>query len=374
MVADVSDAPRPPPLARIPAHVRCAADYEPLARERIAPEAWAYLEGAAGDGSAARGNREAFARIRLHNRVLAEVAGGSTRVELFGDVLDAPILLAPVARQRLAHPDGELATALGAGAMRAAMVVSTEANTTLEDIAAAARAPLWFQLYFRHDREVTLDLVRRAEAAGYRALVLTVDAPVIALRSLALSLGSEAANLRGYPPPPAFELRPGQSLFDCPLLAQAPGWRDVEWLRAQTRLPLLLKGITHPDDASRALDAGADGIVVSNHGGRVLEAQVASIEALPAIADAVAGRVPLLLDGGVRSGGDVFKALALGARAVLVGRPCVHALAAAGAAGVAHLLHLLRLELEMTMVLCGCRALDGIDRSVLSMPRGDVAR
>lgn len=370
MVGHVSDddARRPPPLQRIPPEVVCVDDYAPLARERMGAQAWTYLDGAAGDGRTARDNRAAFDRLLLRNRVLAEVAGGDTRVTLFGDTLEFPILLAPVARQKLAHPDGELAAVLGASAMRAAMVVSTEANTTIEDVARAAQAPLWFQLYFRHDREATLALVRRAEAAGYRALVLTVDAPVIGLRALALPLGTEAVNLHGLAPHPPFEVRPGQSLFASPLLAQAPTWRDVAWLRDNTDLPLLLKGITRPDDAARAIDAGVAGIVVSNHGGRVLDGQVASLDALPAIAGAVAGRVPLLLDGGVRRGSDVFKAIALGADAVLVGRPYVHALAAAGAPGVAHVLHLLRVELETTMALCGCRTLADIGRDALWSP------
>jgi len=365
------NAPRPPPLARIPAQVACVDDYAPFARERIDPAAWAYLDGAAADGLTARDNVAAFARIRLRNRVLADLAGGHARVELFGDTYDFPILLAPVAHQKLAHPDGELATALGASAMRAGMVVSTESNATIEEIARVAQSPLWFQLYLQHDRGFTLDLVRRAEAAGCRALVLTVDAPVNGVRNgeqragFALPPGIEAANLRGMAPPPPASVAPGRSLFDSPLLAVAPGWRDVEWLRAQTTLPLLLKGITRADDALRALEAGAAGIVVSNHGGRVLDTQVATIDALPAIADAVQGRVRLLLDGGIRRGSDVFKALALGADAVLVGRPYLHALATAGAPGVAHVLHLLRIELEMTMALCGCRTLDDIDRSSL---------
>lgn len=354
------DVARPPPLQRIPPQIASLADYAPFARERMGDTAWAYLEGAAGEALTHRDNRDAFDRIRLRNRVLADVAGGDTRVDLFGDTLDVPILLAPIARHKLAHPDGELATVLGASAMRTPMVVSTEANTTIEDIAQAAQAPLWFQLYLRHDRDATLALVRRAEAAGYRALVLTVDAPVIGLRNLALPLGAEAVNLRDLPPHPPFVVNPGQSLFDSPLLAQAPTWRDVAWLREQTTLPLLLKGITHPDDACKALDTGVAGIIVSNHGGRVLDTQVASIDALPVVADAIAGRVPLLLDGGIRCGSDVFKALALGADAVLLGRPYVHALATAGAAGVAHALHLLRVELDTTMALCGCRTLADI--------------
>lgn len=365
------NGPRPPPLARIPAQIACVDDYLPFARERIDPAAWAYLDGAAADGFTARDNVAAFARIRLRNRVLADLAGGHARVELFGDTYDFPILLAPVAHQKLAHPDGELATALGASAMRAGMVASTESNATIEEIARVAQSPLWFQLYVQHDRDFTLGLVRRAEAAGCRALVLTVDAPVNGVRNaeqragFALPPGIEAANLRGMAPTPPASVAPGQSLFDSPLLAGASGWRDVDWLRAHTALPLLLKGITRADDARRALEAGAAGIVVSNHGGRVLDTQIATIDALPAIAEAVQGRVPLLLDGGIRRGSDVFKALALGADAVLVGRPYLHALATAGAPGVAHVLHLLRIELEMTMALCGCRTLADIDRSSL---------
>ena len=371
MSAGDDDAPRPPPLARIPARIACVDDYLPFARERIAPAAWAYLDGAAADGLTASGNAAAFARIRLYTRVLADLAGGHTRVELFGDTYDFPILLAPVAHQKLAHPDGELATAFGASAMRAGMVASTESNVTIEEIAGVAQSPLWFQLYVQHDRDFTLGLVRRAEAAGCRALVLTVDAPVNGVRNaeqragFALPPGIEAANLRGMAPTPPASVAPGQSLFDSPLLAGASGWRDVDWLRAHTALPLLLKGITQADDARRALEAGAAGIVVSNHGGRVLDTQIATIDALPAIAEAVQGRVPLLLDGGIRRGSDVFKALALGADAVLVGRPYLHALATAGAPGVAHVLHLLRIELEMTMALCGCRTLADIDRSSL---------
>lgn len=367
----MSHAGRPPPLARIPQEVACVSDYAPLAQARLDPGAWAYLDGAAADGHTARDNVAAFARIRLRNRVLAELSGGHARCTLFGDAFDFPILLAPVAHQGLAHPDGELATALGAAAMRAGMVASTESSVTLERIAADAQAPLWFQLYLQHDRRFTLELVRRAESAGYRALVLTVDAPVNGARNaeqragFSLPAGLSAANLAGLPPAPPAVVAPGGSLFDASQVSGAPTWRDVEWLRAQTALPLVLKGITDPADARRALDLGADGIGVSNHGGRVLDTQVASIDALPAVADAVDGRAVLLLDGGIRRGSDVFKALALGADAVLVGRSYVHALAAAGAPGVAHVLHLLRVELETTMALCGCRTREDIDRTRL---------
>lgn len=360
-----------PPLSRIPPQIAAVADYEAFARARVAPAAWAYLNGGAGDEHTLHDNLAAFRRLKLRNRVLADVAGGDTRVSLFGDDFAHPILLAPVAHQKLAHRDGELATVLGASAMGAGMVVSTEANVALEELARAAQAPLWFQLYFQHDRGFTRELVQRAQQAGYRALVLTVDAPVNGVRNreqragFALPAGIAAENLRGLAALPQQVVQAGSSLFDGPLLARLPTWQDLDWLRAQTSLPIVLKGVTAAEDAQRALASGASGLVVSNHGGRILDTQVASIDALPQIADAVQGRAPILLDGGVRRGTDVLKALALGANAVLIGRPYVHALAAAGAAGVAHVLHILRTELEMAMVATGCRTLADIDRSVL---------
>ena len=349
-------------LVRIPPGVVAVPDYEALARERVVTGAWAYLDGGAADELTARDNREAFARLQLRTQVLRDLAGGSTRCELFGSPLRCPVLLAPVAFQKLAHPDGERAAALGASAMQAAMVVSTQASVSLEEIASTASAPLWFQLYIQHDRGFTRDLVRRAETAGYRALVVSVDAPISGLRNreqragFSFPPGVEAVNLRGLPPVD----RAGEMLLDSALIAAAPTWRDIDWLRGETRLPILLKGIMTAEDALRALAAGVDGIVISNHGGRVLDGQPATVDVLPEIADAVQGRVPLLLDGGIRRGSDVFKALALGARAVLIGRAFVHGLAAAGAPGVAHVLRILHAELEATMVLTGCRDLAAI--------------
>ncbi len=232
------------------------------------------------------------------------------------------------------------------------------------------------------DRGITRELVARAQAAGYRAIVITVDAPVHGPRNreqrsgFVLPAGLGSANLRDKPAQAAAQtMRVGQgSLFDGPLLAQAPTWADIEALRAATPLPLLLKGITSVADARRAADAGVGGIVVSNHGGRTLDTLPATIDALPPIADAVGDRLTLLLDGGIRRGTDVLKALALGARAVLVGRPIVQALAAAGALGVAHVLHLLRSELEIAMTLTGCRTLADIDASVLWRPASGADR
>lgn len=356
--------------AAIPPDVIALDDYEAYARQRIGASAWAYISGGGGDEHTLRWNREAFTRIRLVGRALADMAGANTRLNLLGLALEHPILLAPVAFQKLAHPEGELATVLGASAIRAPVVVSTQASASLEDIAAAAQTPLWFQLYIQHDRGFTRALAERAQAAGYRALVLTVDAPV-SLRNreqragFRLPPGVEAVNLRGLPPPPPSRAAPHESEVFAGVLNGAATWKDLEWLRSVTGLPVLLKGIMAPEDAARAVDAGAAGLVVSNHGGRVLDTVPASIELLPGIADQVGGRVPLLLDGGIRRGTDVLKALALGATAVMIGRPYIHALAVAGAIGVAHAVKLLRTELEIAMAQTGCATLDAVDRSIL---------
>ncbi|MAM95049.1 alpha-hydroxy acid oxidase [Parvibaculum sp.] len=361
-----------PPLERIPPSIVCAADYEAPARERIEKGVWAYLNGAAADSLTLAENLTAFRRLRLVPRVLAELEGGHTGVELFGTRLAHPLLVAPVALQKLAHPDGEIATAMAASALGGAMVVSMEASTKIEDIAAAAPGPLWFQLHILPDREFTLALVRRAEEAGCRALVVTVDAPVSGVRNDEQRAGfvrpSSVApvNLEGMKPLPPHIAAPGESaIFSSPLAAAAPGWAEIAWLLSNTRLPVLLKGILHPADAARAVEAGAAGIVVSNHGGRTLDTLPATIEALPAVVRAVAGRVPVLMDGGIRRGTDVLKALALGAKAVMIGRPVIHALAAAGAPGVAHLLHMLRAELEVSMALTGCRRLEDATEALL---------
>lgn len=376
MGTDVSNPAPATSLPSIPADIVAVSDYETHARARLDEGVWAWLSAGAADGRTAADNLAAYGRLSLCNRVLANLSGGNTRVELFGRTHEHPVLLAPVAYQRLVHPDGELATALAASALKAGMVVSTLATTTLENIATATQSPLWFQLYLQHDRGFTLELLRRAESSGYHAVMLTIDAPVVGLRNaeqragFALPPGIEAVNLRNMMPLPPFTARAGETtLFDSPQIANAACWRDVEWLRSQTRLPLLLKGILHPDDARQACDLGIDGIVVSNHGGRVLDDLPASIDALPLIIDRLQGDATVLVDGGIRRGSDVFKALALGADAVLVGRAFMYGLATAGAAGVAHVLHLLRTELESTMALTGCRDIAAIDPSRL-WPRG----
>ncbi len=357
--------PRP-----IPADVVALEDYARHAARLIPPEVAAYIDGAGADGLTHAANMASWRDIALQGRVLRDMRGASTATSLLGQKLAHPILLAPCASHGLVHPDGEEATALGAAAAEAVMVVSTQAGLRLEDIAARAQGPLWFQLYLQCRREDSLHLVRRAENAGYRALVVTVDAPVNGIRNIeqragfALPHGLRPINLEGYAAPD-LQPQPGRAATFLGLLDQAPRWEDIFWLRGQTRLPILLKGITAPEDARAAIEAGLDGIIVSNHGGRVLDSLPATAQILPRIFDAVVGRMPILVDGGIRRGTDVLKALALGADAVLIGRPQLHALAVGGAAGVAHMIGILRAELEVAMALTGCAKIADIDRKVL---------
>lgn len=346
----------------LPDGIDTAADYESLARGCLDPAAWRYLQDGSGAGLSLAANRRAFEAMPLMPRPLADVCGGDTRLSLFGQPLAHPILLAPIAYQRLFHPDGECASSMAAAAQGSAMLVSSLASQPIEDIAEAGRQAggiPWFQLYWQGARERTLRLARRAEAAGCPVIVLTVDAPV-KQATLALPGGVAAVNLEQ--PLTAAPVQAGQSHVFQGWMAQAPTWGDLAWLRERIRLPLVVKGILHPDDAERAVGLGCDGLVVSNHGGRVLDGVPASLDALPAIQARLKGRVPVLLDSGIRDGRDVFKALSLGASAVLLGRPAVWGLACAGALGVAHVIRLLRDELEVAMALTGCAGLGQVVR------------
>lgn len=344
----------PPRLDTLPDGIACAADYECHARTRLDPAAWQYLQEGSGAGLTLAANRRAFECATLTPRPLCDVRTGHTRLVLFGQHLDHPILLAPIAYQRLFHPDAECASAMAAAAQGGGMLVSSLASQTLEAIAAASRqaggAAPWFQLYWQGDRERTLRLARRALAAGSPVVAFTVDAPV---KPATLRLPDDvcAVNLE-YPLGPA-PLAIGQSQVFDGWMARAPTWDDLAWLREQVRQPLILKGLLHPDDADRAINLGCDGLVVSNHGGRVLDGAPASLDVLPAILECAAGRVPVLLDSGVRDGRDVLKALSQGAAAVLLGRPYIWGLASAGALGVAHVIRLMRDELELGMALTG---------------------
>lgn len=362
---------------QIPADIHCAADYERHAIHHIEAQAWQHIQSGADQNLTLSHNRAALDALRLVPQPVADLRHAHTRIELLGQTLASPLLLAPVAYQRLAHPEGELATVRAAMALQTGMVVSTLSSFTLEEIAQAGQAaatemghstPRWFQLYMQPAREHSLQLIRRAEAAGYTAIVWTVDAS-IKRSGFALPHGVEAANLRGMPSTQHTPPLLGPILFGTPLIQQIPTWDDLRWLRAQTQLPIIVKGILSPAQAQQAVDLGADALIVSNHGGRVLDGVVSPIEVLPAIAQAVQGQVPLLLDSGVRHGTDVVKALALGASAALIGRPQLYALATAGLVGVAHLLHLLRAELELTMAQLGCATVADITPAVLWQQR-----
>jgi 4-hydroxymandelate oxidase len=293
---------------------------------------------------------------------------------VLGARVEMPILVAPMAFHRLAHADGELATARAASAAGTVMTVSTLATTSLEAVREASIGVLWFQLYIFRDRDVTRALVQRAEASGYAAIVLTVDTPV---------LGRRERDVRGrFQLPPELtmaNLLPGLadtfpdvaagsalSAYAADMLDPSVTWPDLEWLRSITRLPIVVKGIVRGDDAARAVEHGAAAIVVSNHGGRQLDTAIATIRALPEVSEAVAGRVEVMLDGGVRRGTDVVKALALGARAVLVGRPLLWGLALGGEDGVREVLALLRDELDLAMALCGCGSVHDITHDLVA--------
>lgn len=355
-----------PLIEKLPDGLANLADFEAPAKARVDAAAWAYLKGGAADEITLRANRAAWDELRLQPRVLRDLAGGHTRVTLLGRELRHPLLLAPIAYQRLFHADGELAIAHAAAAQAAGLILSAQASVDMEAVAAPmlgdpAAGPLWFQLYWRDDRDFMRALLQRVEAAGFQALVLTVDAPVHGARDRERRAGFQlpddirAVNLGGLKKP--LNLQPGQSALFDGLMPRAATWAEIDWLRSMSPLPLLLKGVTHADDAREALARGVAGFIVSNHGGRALDTLPATTELLPPLRAALGPDVPLLVDGGIRRGTDVLKAIALGANAALLGRPYVHALAASGALGVAHALRLLRDELEIAMALCGCKTL-----------------
>lgn len=349
-------------------------DYERVARERLPATTWHYYSGGAHDEVTLRANRDALDRLALRPRVLVGVSVRSTRARVLGADLAMPVLVAPTAFQRLACDDGERATARAAAAADTAMILSTLSTTPVEDVVReAGAAPVWFQLYVYRDREQTTALVRRAEDAGCRALVVTVDAPLLGRRERDVRGGFHlpehlhAENLTGgrFRDLPRAGGNSSLAVYFESLIDASLTWRDVEWLRRTTPLPIVLKGILRGDDAARAADAGAAGVVVSNHGGRQLDGAVASIDALPEVAESVAGRAEVFFDGGARRGGDVIKALALGARAVLLGRPILYGLAVDGADGAARVLSILREELDHAMALCGAPDVASITRDLV---------
>lgn len=329
-------------------------DFEKFAAEKMTHMAYEYVASGAADELTLRWNRQGLDAIKLNPTVLTDVSQLNTRVTLFGQELSYPILIAPTAYHKIMHPEGELATARGAGAASAIYVVSSFTTTPLDEIAKAATQPLWFQIYVRDDRDFTKALIQQAEALGFRALCVTVDTPVAGVRNrqdkarFALPEGINTPHMVGG------------------LAEKKPfTWKDIEWIRSFAKIPVLLKGVLNPNDAEKAMEAGMSGIIVSNHGGRNLDTVPATIEALPRIAEKVNKRIPILMDGGIRRGTDVLKAHALGANAVLVGKPVCFGLACGGAEGVAKVLEILRKELELAMMLTGKATIAEIDASVI---------
>ena len=339
------------------------ADFEDAANQQLNFMASEYLKAGVAGEVTLRENRAAFERLKLMPRLFEDVSAIDTSMTLFGREHVSPILLAPVGYQKIFHSEGELAAVEGANQADVTFISATFSSFTIEQVCACAARPVWFQLYVQHDRGFTKELLDRGVESGCEAVVITADTPVNGPRErelragFHLPAGVERANIRSLGS--GLANAPHRSIYT-PIRAANVTWKDLEWLRSICKAKLLVKGILNPADADRAIDCGVDGIVVSNHGGRGLDTVPATIDALPAVANAVAHRVPILMDSGLRRGTDVYQALARGAAAVLIGRPYLHGLAVGGPAGVVRVLEILRTELEMAMGLMGRARLSDI--------------
>jgi isopentenyl diphosphate isomerase/L-lactate dehydrogenase-like FMN-dependent dehydrogenase len=354
---------------------------EDIARERLNPPAFGYVAGGAGAERTMRANLEAFERWRIVPRMLRDVAGRDLRRTVLGTELAAPLLLAPIGVQSIVHPEAELATGRAAAARGVPFILSTAASYSIEQVAeAAGEASRWYQLYWPKDRDLASSFVSRATQAGYSAIVVTLDTWMLGWRPrdlqnayLPFLKGEGVANYFSDPvfraaleKPPEEDLGPAIGHWAYQFSNPSVTWADLDWLRDQTELPIVLKGILHPDDARRALESGVDGLIVSNHGGRQVDGAIGALDALPAVRDAVGDELAVLFDSGIRTGSDVFKALALGADAVCLGRPYVWALGLDGQAGVEQVLRCLLAELDLTLGLSGYTSLEQIDASALT--------
>ncbi len=349
-------------------------DYEALAREHLSEMIYDYYAGGAADELTVHENQTAWGRVRLLPRMLVDVSERDLSTMVLGQPVRMPVLTAPAAFNAMAHPDGELAVARAAASAGIINIVSTLSTYTLEEVAEASGGTRWFQLYCYRDRSITRMLVERAEAAGYTALCLTVDAPVFGQRErdirshFHLPPGMSMKNLRtaGLEQLTASEDESALQRYINEQLDDRLTWEVLEWLRGVSSLPLIVKGILTAEDARLAVERGANAIIVSNHGGRQLDGSLSTCEALPKVVDAVDGRIEILVDGGIRRGTDVLKALAMGARGILVGRPYLWGLAIGGEAGVGHILELLRGELSLAMALSGRPTIASIDRTAVT--------
>lgn len=358
-----------------------AREWEALAAGKLSPDAFDYVAGSAGRESTEHANRAAFERYRIVPRMLRDASRRDMSVKLLGMTLPAPILLAPVGVQGIVHPEGEIAAGRAAASLGIPFILSTLSSYSIESVAESmGDAPKWFQLYWCRDQDITASLVRRAESAGYRAIVVTLDTAFLGWRPrdlkhayLPFLKGDGLANYFTDPvfrsrlsePPEADPLAAARAFLGC-FSNPALVWDDIAFLRKHTKLPILLKGILHSDDASRAVDYGADGVIVSNHGGRQVDGAVAALDALPAITKHVGNQITILFDSGIRCGSDVLKALALGAKAILLGRPYMWGLAVAGEAGVREVLQNLLAELDLTMALAGHCSIQDLRRDCIT--------
>ncbi len=354
---------------------------EQKAKETLSPTAYDYVAGGAGGEDTMRANREAFYRWRIVPRMLRDVSQRDLSVELLGSRLPAPVILGPIGVQGIIHSEAEVAAARAAASLGLPFALSTVSSRSIEEVAnSAGNATRWFQLYWGKNPELTASMLQRAERAGYKALVVTLDTSMLAWRErdlqhayLPFILGQGLANYFSdpvfcalLPEPPERNPIPAIQLWGSLFSNTALTWGDIPFLRQHTRLPILLKGILHAADAARALEAGVDAIIVSNHGGRQVDGAVAALDALPAVVKEVNGRIPVLFDSGIRRGADVFKALALGAKAVLLGRPYMWGLAVAGEQGVRDVVLNLLADLDLTLALSGYASCQTLDRSALT--------
>jgi lactate 2-monooxygenase len=368
-----------------PALPLAAEELEQKAREVLTPEAYTYVAGGAGAEDTIRANREAFRRWRIVPRFLRDVARRDLSVPVLARRFPAPLLLAPIGVQSMLHAEAELAVARAARSVGIPLVLSTVSSVPLEAVAEAlGDVPHWFQLYWPKDPDLAVSLLCRAERAGYSAIVVTLDTYLLGWRERDLQLGwlpfLHGQGLANYLSDPVFRAALAVPPEDDPLPAighffqvvtnPALTWKDLAFLRRQTRLPVLLKGILHPEDARKAVDAGVEGVIVSNHGGRQVDGAVAALDALPAVVEAVGGRAEVLFDSGIRRGADIFKAVALGARCMLLGRPYCYGLALGGEAGVREMLRNLLADLELTLGLAGCASFAEVSRANLAEAPG----
>jgi len=364
-------------------------EWERRAREALPETAYWYIAGASGMGNTMRANREAFDRVKLHNRVLNDVSTRDISTEVLGRKIPAPFLLAPIGVQGIMHPDGEKVPATACAATGIPFVISTVSSVPMEQVAQImGDSPRWFQLYPARSRDVAQSMVSRAEKSGYEAIVVTLDTPALGWRGQDLRLGYlpflEGKGIANYLTDPVFrsllakppEEDPRAAIMQFLAVFTNPtfGWSDVDWLRSITKLPILLKGVVHPDDVRKAIDHGVSGVVVSNHGGRQLDGVPGSIRSLPEVVAAVGNQIEVLVDGGIRNGGDIVKALSLGARAVLIGRAYAYGLSAAGEAGVDRAIEILRTGMIRTMKLLGVSSVRELNRSYIDVPAGWLPR